>query len=355
MAMQNRIQYVASRTRLALLLACMIPFTHCATAQADINFSQFYESSILRNPALTGVFSDNYKFCAYYRSQWSSITYPYQTLMLSGEYRFALGRNSYDFMSIGLLAYQDEAGDLNQKIAALYPALCINKSLNQSSNEYLSFALTGGYLQYSFEPGKATFNNQFQNGFFDPNNPTLENLPVPRMTIMDAGAGINFNTSPGGHNDLTYMIGLAGYHFSQPTFSYYRDYKYVQNMRFNVNASIIKELDDNITLQLHGNYARQGTYSEFVSGCLLGYKSFTAFEEPVYTFYGGLVYRYQDAIVPTVKLKFKSASIGLSYDVNISSLTAASNSRGGFELTGIISGTFPKNKGYDKKAPCPRF
>ena len=48
-------------------------------------------------------------------------------------------------------------------------------------------------------------------------------------------------------------------------------------------------------------------------------------------------------------------SFGLSYDVNISSLTPASHAQGGLELTGLISGTYPKNKGYDKKTPCPRF
>lgn len=345
---------IKRRFSLLLLLIILVPFSF-ASAQADIHFSQFYETSMLRNPALTGVFSDNYKFSAYYRSQWSSITYPYQTLQLSTEYRFALGRNSFDFLSFGLLAYQDQAGDLDQKISAIYPAISINKQLNQRNNAYLSIGFTGGYLQYSFDPGKATFNTQFQNGFFDPNNPNLESLPVPRMNIMDIGAGINYNASTGSNNDATYMIGVAGYHFTQPTFSYYRDYKYVQNMRLNVNASLAKELNDNVLVQLHANYAAQGTYTEIMGGCLVGYRSFSAFEDPLYTFFGGLFYRYNDAIIPTVKLKYKGASFGISYDINISSLTAASNARGGIELTAIISGTYPKNKGYDKKTPCPRF
>jgi len=324
-------------------------------AQADIHFSQFYETSILRNPALTGVFSDNYKASVYYRDQWSSITFPYQTLQLSTEYRFALGRNSYDFLSFGVLAYQDEAGDLNQKIAAVYPAININKQLSQRNNSYLSFGFTGGYLQYSFDPAKATFNNQFQNGLFDPSNPTYENLPVPKMSLMDIGAGINYNVSPGTLNSVTYLVGLAGYHFTQPTFSYYRDYKIVQNVRWNGNASMIRELNDNVLLQVHANFASQGTYTEIIAGCLMGYRSFTAFEDAVYTFYGGLFYRYQDAVIPTVKLKYKSMSFGLSYDVNVSKLTPASNAEGGFELTLTVAGTYPKNRGYDKKAPCPRF
>jgi hypothetical protein len=38
-------------------------------AQADIHFSQFYETSILRNPALTGVFPEDYRVGAYERSE----------------------------------------------------------------------------------------------------------------------------------------------------------------------------------------------------------------------------------------------------------------------------------------------
>jgi len=341
---------------IGLPVLIMITFLPLFTfAQADIHFSQFYENSILRNPALTGVFSDNYKFSAYYRSQWNSITNPYQTMLVSTEYRFALGRDSYDFLSFGLLGYVDEAGDLNQKIAAFYPAINLNKSINQRNNSYLSFGFVAGYLQYSFDPSKATFNNQFQNGFFDPGNPSLENLPVPKMSMMDLGMGANYNFSPGAANDATYMFGMALYHFTQPTFSYYNDYKHTENTRVNVNASMVKELNDNVLLQLHGNYADQGTYQEIIAGCLVGYKTFTALSDPVFTIYGGLFYRYQDAIIPTVKLKYKSMSFGFSYDVNVSSLTEASNTQGGFEITAILSGTYPKNKGYDKKALCPRF
>ncbi len=330
------------------------PIDH-VLAQADIHYSQFYESSMLRNPALTGVFSDNYKFSGIYRSQWSSITNPYETIHMAGEYRFALGRNSYDFFSFGLLGFMDEAGDLNQKITSFYTSINISKSLDQRNNSYLSFGFIGGYSQYSFDPSKATFNAQFQNGFFDQNNPTLETLPLPRMSLVDIGAGVNYNVSPGNLNDVTYIIGFSGYHFTQPTFSYSRDYKYIQNLRFNFNAAMIRDLNDKVLLQGQFNYARQGSYFELMIGGLAGYKSFTAFEDPDYTLYAGVFFRYQDAIIPTVKLKYKNTSFGLSYDVNVSTLTEASNMRGGLELTAVISGTYPKNKGYDKKTLCPRF
>ena len=91
---------------LLMILVALLP-TY-SYAQADIHFSQFYETSILRNPALTGVFENDYKFGAYFRSQWSSISNPYQTALVSGEYRLAVGRTSNDYVSFGLLGYTDQ-------------------------------------------------------------------------------------------------------------------------------------------------------------------------------------------------------------------------------------------------------
>ena len=55
------------------LVLCLFILSFCAHGQGDVHSSQFYETSILRNPALTGVFTDNYRVMACGRSQWNSI------------------------------------------------------------------------------------------------------------------------------------------------------------------------------------------------------------------------------------------------------------------------------------------
>lgn len=328
-----------------------------AFGQADIHFSQFYETSLIRNPALTGVFNDNYKITVYSRSQWNSIANPYQTTLLNAEYRISLGQNSNDFLSFGGLGYFDEAGDLDQKITGFYGAINYNKSLNPESNSYLSFGFAGGYLQYSFDPSKATVNNQFQNGVFNPLNPQMENWPTPKMNMADMGAGINYNFSPGGNNDATYMMGFSAYHFNQPEFSFYKTYGFTENIRGNGNAGMIKELTDHFLLQLHFNYAVQNTYQELIGGGLIGWRTFAQYEQPLFEIYAGVFYRYQDAIIPVVKIKYKHMSIGMSYDINVSSLTEASNMMGGYEITLTLTGNYPPNSGSGPalKTACPRF
>src|SRR5437868_13426390 len=75
----------------------------------DIHFSQFFETPLLRNPALAGIFTGDLRVQAVYRTQWSSVTVPYQTGSLNAEYKLPMG-SSNDFLSIGGQVLYDKAG-----------------------------------------------------------------------------------------------------------------------------------------------------------------------------------------------------------------------------------------------------
>jgi type IX secretion system PorP/SprF family membrane protein len=324
----------------------------------DIHFSQFYETSILRNPALTGVFSDDYKIGVAYRNQWSSISNPYQTGLLSMEGRTPIkSGNGNDYASFGLLAYYDKAGSIDYQTMSVYPAINYNKSLGDKNNSYISVGFTGGYTQNSFNPNKATFNNQYINNAYSPLNPTGENITNSKLYYWDVGAGVNYNASSGKDENTTYMVGVSGYHFSTPVTSFMNDKSIKLPMRWNINASLANKINESYSFQVHLNYAQQGVYSEMIGGALLGWaKAATtnANESGAAAFfiYIGAFYRVNDAVIPTVKIKYKDYSFGLSYDVNVSKLKTASQLRGGLELTVFKTGllTPPDNRG---KTLCP--
>src|ERR1019366_9010674 len=79
----------------------------------DIHFSQFWENEIFHNPALTGVFSGDYKYGVDYRTQWGSIATPFNTVMLAGETRILVSREVGDYISFGLAFTHDKAGTIN--------------------------------------------------------------------------------------------------------------------------------------------------------------------------------------------------------------------------------------------------
>jgi len=70
----------------------------------DINFSQFYELPLLRNPALAGIFAGDIRATSAFRSQWQSVTVPYRTMALGLEYKKPICRNSNDFITLGFQA-----------------------------------------------------------------------------------------------------------------------------------------------------------------------------------------------------------------------------------------------------------
>lgn len=343
------------RLKTALLLAGIALCPRLAQAQADVHFSQFYETSILRNPSLIGVFSNDFKVGAYYRNQWSSISNPFVTASAYGEARVPIGHYSNDYLSFGLLGYSDKAGSLHQTITSVYPAINFNKSLNNEKNRYLSVGFTAGYTQYGYDKSAVTVNNQFQGGHFDPNNPTFENLSSTKMTMWDLGAGINFNTSSGVNNQVTYIIGLSGYHLTQPSFSYFETPGVTHNMRWNVNGAVGFSVRENMSVQLHTNFSLQGTYMESVSGMLFTLAEKGGGDRPAYAVTAGLFYRLQDALIPVVKLKYKNTAVAMSYDINSSTLKQASRLQGGYEITFSITGDFTNKTGILRKTVCPKF
>ena len=69
------------------------------------------------------------------------------------------------------------------------------------------------------------------------------------------------------------------------------------------------------------------------------------------SFYGGAWVRLGDAFIPYIGLEFGDLRVGTTYDINTSSLKAASQSRGGIEISLI----YIKHAGESKGLPCPKF
>src|SRR5690606_29014833 len=94
-------------TRLALIL---LGLSMQASINAqDIHFSQFFETPLLRNPALAGIFTGDYRVQLVYRDQWGSVTDGYRTGSLNGEYKLPIGKAD-DFITVGGQVLFDRAG-----------------------------------------------------------------------------------------------------------------------------------------------------------------------------------------------------------------------------------------------------
>src|ERR1700682_2689772 len=112
----------------------------------DLHFSQFFEAPLLRNPALAGIFTGDYRIQGVYRDQWNSITNAYRTGSFNGEYKIPIGKGN-DFLTTGMQILYDKAGTVGLTTNEIFPALNYQKSLSDVKTMYLSLGFMGGYVE----------------------------------------------------------------------------------------------------------------------------------------------------------------------------------------------------------------
>lgn len=320
----------------------------------DFSFSQFYESPMLRNPALAGVFDGDARVSGTFRNQWQSVTMPYRTGAASAEVKFfVFGK---DYLTLGLQTTYDEAGDIKLKRTSILPVVNYHKSLDDEGT-YVQVGFMGGPVSNQFDPTKAKYGDQWVNGSYDPSNPTQQQFSRTGMNYFDASGGFSLNGNLG--TNLHYYAGMGFYHVNRPQVAFYtNDTKTLLNPKVAVTTGLNLETSDNNSLTFYADYYSQAGHQQFIAGAL--YETIltqvTNEEEnnKVALYIGGL-YRYNDALIPVIKLDAYHFGVGLSYDVNISKLSTASQFRGGFELTLTYRMKF--TNGYNSKAgrqvECP--
>ena len=317
----------------------------------DINFSQFYELPLLRNPALAGSYRGDLRITTAFRNQWNSVTVPYKTQALGAELKYAVGEYSNDYVSLGLQFTNDIAGDSRLGKTQVLPMLAYHKSLSSERDSYLSLGFIGGAVQQRFDPSKLQFNDQFVNGAYSATNPTQEIFSNTNVTYWDMGVGVKYSSDYGYDNG--WYAGLAYFHFTEPKVAFAQTNDIRLNRKWVLNAGLTNATSDFDRLIVYMDYFIQGGNSQFQGGVI--YKHDLLQEDVDYTvsLSGGGFIRWNDAFVPVIKLDYYNLGIGLTYDVNISKLKKASMGRGGFEATLSYSNFLNIRNSSTQKVRCP--
>ncbi len=333
------------------LLICLLLITASAKSQ-DINFSQFYELPLLRNPALAGIFAGDIRVTSAFRSQWQSVTTPYRTLGLGMEYKKPVGRSN-DFITLGMQLTNDIAGDSRLRRTQIFPVLNYHKSLSGEKDTYLSAGLMGGPVIQSFDPSKLSFDDQFVNGSYSPSNPTKQVFTNTSFTYWDAAVGLNFSSTAG--ESTRYYVGLGLFHFTKPKVAFQKQYDIVLNPKWVVNAGLSAPLGDANKLIVYADYFMQGGARQIQGGLLLSRDLAGSDENLKTTISGGAFYRWNDALVPVIKLDYNQFAVGITYDVNVSKLKTASQYRGAYEITLSYKAFRNSVNSSADKVRCPAF
>ncbi len=333
-----------------ILIWVALPSFYCVAQ--DMHFSQFYEKPALRNPALAGVFEGDYRIAGIYRNQWQSVTTPFQTAGLSGELKLPVGRG-LDWVTVGADISYDVAGDLKFKRTQILPVLCYHKSLSELKNSYLSIAFMGGYVTSQFDPYSAKWDDQFVNGHYDPSNQTGQVFSNTSYGYWDASTGISYSGDMGEQDH--FYLGFGLFHFNNPKTNFYTGtttstvpQKLTLNTGFKFTTSDI----DNV--HLFADYIQQGGTEQFIGGVMYTRELVKRYDDKkAYSIGLGAFYRWNDAVIPTIRLDMYDVTLGFSYDVNVSRLTQASQSMGGFEVSMAYRGVLNRLAESASKVRCP--
>jgi len=304
----------------------------------DIHFSQYFESPVTLSPALTGTDKSYMRANLNYRNQWSIFGKGYQTTAFSFDMPLLRGKKKGSYLGAGLQVLNDKAGTTG--LGRLNVAGSLSSILKVGGNSLLSFGVQGSFNQRSINTGNVRWDNQFDGAAYNASLPSNETSGSQKKTFFDLGAGVAFivngntdNMTSGDNFEM--IIGAGAYHLTQPNVAFQGTDK--TNMRYNGFLKMNFGLgSSNISLQPTAGYWRQGTLQEINLGTYLRYQlksesQFTGFERGMAVSLGTF-YRVNDAFFPILTFDYADYSIGISYDINLSSLSPYSQGRGGFEI-----------------------
>jgi len=319
----------------------------------DLHFSQFFEAPMLRNPALAGIFTGDYRIQGVYRDQWNSVTDGYRTGSFNGEYKMPVGSGN-DYFTTGLEILYDKAGTVGLTTTEVMPVLNYHKSLSDEKSTYLSLGFMGGYNQKMIDRSKVTTNNQFDGSVFNPAIPDGETFPTPSVHYFDGSVGLSFNTTFGEDQANALYLGAAYHHFNRPRNSFYQDASQL-DPKYVFSGGVKVNVNDYAYFTIHADYSVQGGFREAIGGALYTYKLGDDVNNPQYALNVGAFVRIGDALIPVLKLDMYPLSVAISYDVNISQLKTVSEGRGGVELSISYIGFLDRDKSSKYKVLCPHF
>jgi type IX secretion system PorP/SprF family membrane protein len=334
---------------LSTLVIC-VALVSVSTAQ-DPNFSQFFTSPLTLNPALTGKFDGVYRIAINYRNQWPTINNAFTTATIS--FDAGILKNQIpetDQFGIGIMGFTDKAGNgaLQHNYAAL--SIAYHKGLDADGNNQIGAGFQGTFVNKRLDVTSLKFEDQLRSDGFTGITDENFNGYHFNLAYFDLNAGIFYNGTTNGYNN--YYAGVSMYHINRyrEVFSDTGNYYLAPRTTFQAGGKI--PMGPYNYLHFSANYSIQARAHNIMIGGAYALNLNGDEDDPV-NLYLGTWFRLGDAIIPYVGLEFGDFHIGSTYDVNVSSLKPASNTRGGAEIS-LIYIKKPVDRSA-KKLNCPKF
>lgn len=327
----------------------------------DIHHTQYFATPLTLNPAMTGLTKFDTRVSMNYRAQWYSVSStPYQTGVVSFDMATLKGKlPDGDALGIGIVGAYDRsgAGALTNTTVGL--SLAYHKAFGVEKQHTLSFGAQGLLVQKSIAFDKLKFEDQLDPVTGEVARNSQETFPNKDLTYPDFNVGLMYSGRINDHG--TAYAGVAYHHLTRPVEQFLAAGKEDFRIHSRINAYMggSFDLNENTVLYASAQYQSQASATEVMLGAAAGFV-LNPGHDPEYrsntVFYLGAWYRYGDAICPYVGFEWTKFTLGVTYDVNASSFSAATGGQGAYELSLTFNGRINKRDREQRyNFSCPKF
>ncbi|MEL6942955.1 MAG: PorP/SprF family type IX secretion system membrane protein [Bacteroidota bacterium] len=335
-------------------------FSSKAYAQ-DPQYAQFAATAHLTNPALIGVYDGSVRATIGYREQWNTVLgkVPFRTAMASVDVRRPVLKR--DFVGVGIVAMHDEVGESNFSQSRAHIGVSYMKRVGgggyKGASQYLVAGGQFGYGQNNLETASLWFSDQFNAGDASINQFSQELLLGQSAPIyMDVNAGLLWYMVF--DEDHSIYIGGAVHHITEPDISFFDNVDVRLDRKYTAQLGGEFPVSNNLSLLPAALGILQGKSLRIITGTNFRYTNRDWREVALrFGLWANIANKLDnsilmDAAIVSATLETERMDFGLSYDLNTSSLSQVTNSRGAFEFTFIYK---QPAKGRKWKVNCPKF
>ncbi len=319
----------------------------------DIHFTMYNMSPLTLNPALAGAYYGTARVGGIYRDQWASfLPNQYTTPAFFIDAPIVRGFRKNDWVGIGIVTINDKAGTSRLRTQGSLLTAAYHASLDKAGKNVLTLGVQAGSMTRRLDQQRLIFSDEFDPLTLDRNNPSQDSDLAEKKSYLDINAGLLLRAAVDEKNNVE--VGLTVGHIPQSEYNL-------------ITAGAGQ--DDNkrpMTIRAHGRWKRQVNDQWSVTPSFIGQTTKGTWEIGVQALAGyqinediellaGPGYRLGDAFEIMVGAQINDLRVGLAYDFNISSLSKASNTLGGFELGAYYIIKLYQKPNVTQAVICPEF
>lgn len=289
----------------------------------DIHFSQYDASPVIINPAYTGMYDNaKYRVTNQYRNQWDAVarkSYMSSIITYDMPYKEKWGMGAYL---------------INDNSARVYNSFSFvasgahNITIDDNNKHFLTAGLQLGIIYKRTNIDNYLFDNQYNEGYFDPDLPSGENFEYSSRILPEINLGVAYRYNEKMKTALPYG-GISFFHLLNPKDNITANSESRLPLKYVFHGGCIVTVSDKVVLDPKVLVMMQRNVFEIN----IGATGIFQLNETDFNLIGGLNYRWNDAVISSFGLYYKNIIYKVSYDFNVSELREFSNFKGGLEFS----------------------